>query len=72
VTSGTDRGFTLVEMLVILVLIAVSVALVYPSILNTKERFDGLLATSAHDVKMKRESFARFIDDGLPPRKKPD
>ena len=60
------HGFTLVEMLVVLVLISISVALVYPSLFAIRDRFDGLLDEAGAERAKKKESFVRFISDGLP------
>ncbi|GAM08229.1 hypothetical protein OR1_00500 [Geobacter sp. OR-1] len=60
------KGFTLVEMLVVLVLISISVALVYPSLFGIRDKFDAQLEKASSDRSIKKESFARFISDGLP------
>jgi prepilin-type N-terminal cleavage/methylation domain-containing protein len=60
------RGFTLIEMLVVLVLISMSVALVYPAVFNTRDRFDALLDSAGKEREQKRAVFNKFITDGLP------
>jgi prepilin-type N-terminal cleavage/methylation domain-containing protein len=64
-----SSGFTLVEMLVVLVLIAISVALVYPSLLHLRDKFDDKIELATNERSRKKESFTRFISDGLPLKK---
>ena len=59
-------GFTLIEMLVVLVLLSICVALVYPSMFRTRERFEGLIEESNLVRNRKREIFIKFIGEGLP------
>jgi prepilin-type N-terminal cleavage/methylation domain-containing protein len=60
------NGFTLIEMLVIMVLISISVALVYPSLHDLRGKFDTLIEKSAAEKNVKKETFAHFVNDGLP------
>lgn len=62
---SATNGFTLVEMLVILVLISISVALVYPSLLNMREKFDTLIEKADADKNSKKEAFTHFVNDGF-------
>ncbi len=55
------RGFTLVEMLIVIALISVAVSLVYPSMFKTWERFDNLLKTAEMNQAKRKEAFIRFI-----------
>ena len=64
--STACAGFTLVEMLVVLVLISISVALVYPDMLGIRDRFDAMLDKATIERNQKKEAFAQFISDGLP------
>jgi prepilin-type N-terminal cleavage/methylation domain-containing protein len=66
VIVSQGRGFTLVEMLVVLVLISISVALVYPAVVQIRDRFDATLELASADREKKKESFMRFVTDGLP------
>jgi len=66
VVCRTPNGFTLIEMLVIMVLISISVALVYPSLHNLREKFDTLIEKADADKNVKKETFTRFVNDGLP------
>jgi prepilin-type N-terminal cleavage/methylation domain-containing protein len=59
------NGFTLVEMLVIMVLISISVALVYPSLHNLREKFDTVIEKSTIDKNAKKETFTSFVNDGF-------
>ena len=59
------NGFTLIEMLVIMALISVSVALVYPSMHNLREKFDTLLEKADIQRNVKKETFTRFVTDGI-------
>jgi prepilin-type N-terminal cleavage/methylation domain-containing protein len=59
------NGFTLVEMLVIMVLISISVALVYPSLHNLREKFDKLIEKAEADKNVKKAAFTRFAGDGF-------
>ena len=65
-TRAGSGGFTLIEMLVVMVLISISVALVYPSMLELRDRFDGMLDAASAERNQKREVFVRFISGGLP------
>jgi len=60
-----SNGFTLVEMLVIMVLISISVALVYPSMHDLREKFDTLIEKADADKNVKKETFTRFVSDGF-------
>jgi prepilin-type N-terminal cleavage/methylation domain-containing protein len=62
---GAANGFTLVEMLVIMVLISISVALVYPSLHNLREKFDTVIEKVDADKNVKKETFTRFVNDGF-------
>jgi hypothetical protein len=53
-------------MLVIMVLISISVALVYPSLHNLREKFDTLIEKSNDEKNVKKETFTRFVYDDLP------
>lgn len=64
--STACSGFTLVEMLVVLVLISISIALVYPNLLGIRDSFDTLLDKATAERNQKKEAFAQFISDGLP------
>lgn len=46
-------------------LISISVALVYPSIHNLREKFDTLLEESETKKNVKKETFTRFVNDGF-------
>ncbi|MEI6206352.1 MAG: prepilin-type N-terminal cleavage/methylation domain-containing protein [Desulfuromonadales bacterium] len=59
-------GFTLIEMLVIMVLISISIALVYPSLHDLREKFDTLIDKAADEKNVKKETFTRFANDGIP------
>lgn len=52
-------------MLVIMALISVSVALVYPSLHNLREKFDLVIDKSAAAKNVKKETFNRFVNDGI-------
>ena len=54
------------EMLVVLVLISLSSALVYPSLLHLRDKFEEQLEQATAQRSKKKESFTRFITDGLP------
>ena len=60
-----SNGFTLVEMLVIMVLISISVALVYPSLHDLRDKFDTLIEKVDADKNVKKETFTRFVNDGI-------
>jgi type II secretory pathway pseudopilin PulG len=62
-------GFTLVEMLVIMVLISISVALVYPSMLGIRDKFDTMIETATDERNNRKEAFELFVRDGLPQKK---
>ena len=62
---SSTNGFTLIEMLVIMVLISISVALVYPSVHNLREKFDALIEKADTDKNVKKETFTRFVNDGF-------
>lgn len=59
------RGFTLIEMLVIMVLISISVALVYPSLHGIREKFDSTIEKTAGAKEHKKETFTSFVTDGI-------
>jgi prepilin-type N-terminal cleavage/methylation domain-containing protein len=61
-----ENGFTLIEMLVIMVIMSISVALVYPSLHDLREKFDTLIEKSGEENTVKKETFTRFVNDGLP------
>lgn len=65
-TGRGASGFTLIEMLVVMVLISISVAIVYPQMHTLREKFDGVLTSATDEHNRKKESFAKFISDGLP------
>jgi prepilin-type N-terminal cleavage/methylation domain-containing protein len=60
------RGFTLIEMLIVLVLISISVAVVYPSMFKTRDHFDSAIEAAGKAREEKRVAFNHFITDGLP------
>lgn len=62
-------GFTLIEMLIVLVLISVSVALVYPGMLALRDRFDERLAVATTEKNSRKETFVQFVTDGLPQKR---
>ena len=61
-----ESGFTLIEMLVIMVIMSISVALVYPSLHDLRDKFDTLIEKSGDENTVKKETFTRFVNDGLP------
>jgi prepilin-type N-terminal cleavage/methylation domain-containing protein len=61
-----ERGFTLIEMLLVLVLISVSVGMVYPSMFKTRDHFDQAIEAADKERNEKRVAFNHFITDGLP------
>jgi prepilin-type N-terminal cleavage/methylation domain-containing protein len=63
---SATNGFTLIEMLVIMALISISVALVYPSLLNLRGKFDTLIEKATAENNVKKETFTHFVNDGLP------
>lgn len=65
-SDSDTNGFTLIEMLVIMVLISISVALVYPSLHDLREKFDNLIEKADAGKNVKKETFTRFVNDGLP------
>lgn len=56
-------GFTLVEMLVILALISVAVAMVYPNMFSAWERFEERLADARERQEDRKDQFLLFIQD---------
>jgi prepilin-type N-terminal cleavage/methylation domain-containing protein len=62
--SGSN-GFTLIEMLVIMVLISISVALVYPSLHDLREKFDTQIEKASTEKNVKKDNFTRFVNDGF-------
>lgn len=62
---SATNGFTLIEMLVIMALISISVAIVYPSVHGLREKFDTLLEESEARKNVKKETFTRFVNDGF-------
>ncbi len=63
--AGSD-GFTLIEMLVVLLLISISVAIVYPSMFTMRDKYDDQLKAASDEQSKKKEAFTRFVTDGLP------
>jgi prepilin-type N-terminal cleavage/methylation domain-containing protein len=62
---GGTNGFTLIEMLVIMVLISISVALVYPSLHDLRAKFDTLIEKATTEKNVKKETFTHFVTDGF-------
>lgn len=62
--TGKNYGFTLIEMLVIMVLISISVALVYPSLISLREKFDMTIEHADAEKNVKKGEFNRFVTDG--------
>lgn len=61
--DGDDSGFTLIEMMVVVVILAVLVSIVLPSMLNYRERAMDAVAMSRVDIARKAE-LAVFVEDG--------
>ena len=58
-------GFTLVEVLVLLSIMSIVVALVFPASYKTVERFENYLQAHSRSQQNRQVHFNQFISDGV-------
>jgi prepilin-type N-terminal cleavage/methylation domain-containing protein len=59
------KGFTLVEVLVLLSIMSIVVALVFPASYKTVEKFENYLQSHSSNQQNRQMHFDQFISDGL-------
>ncbi len=59
----SHRGFTLIEMLIVILIIAITSAIVAPVAYKSVEKFDKLLSMARQKSVVKKERFYSFLSD---------
>ncbi len=57
------KGFTLVEVLIVITIIAVTISIVFPAYFKLQEKFENYIKQAEKKNELKKKKFLSFIKD---------
>ena len=63
---GSEKGFTLIEIMVVIVILVVTIAVVFPVSYKMVEKFDRYIAEHQAAQELKQKKYTDFITDQIP------